>query len=79
MALVLRQGAGLGLAGAALGVGVAVVAARALAHTLYGVTAGDPTLYLVASASRRHPFWSRPLGPRAARRASIPATTLRTD
>ncbi len=78
-ALILRQGGRLGFVGAAAGVGVAIVVARALAHTLYGVTASDPTIYLVASASRQRRLWSRPSGP--ARRAARvdPATTLRTD
>jgi ABC-type antimicrobial peptide transport system permease subunit len=57
LGMVMRQGLGLGSAGAALGLLLAWVAARAIAATLYGVGALDPAAWagavavLLASAS----------------------------
>ena len=49
VALVLGQGVLLTAAGALLGVGLGVFGARALAHTLYGVTANEPLVYATAA------------------------------
>jgi ABC-type antimicrobial peptide transport system permease subunit len=48
--LIMRQGAFLAVAGGIVGVLVGVVAARALAHTLYGVSAAEPLVYAAAAA-----------------------------
>jgi putative ABC transport system permease protein len=47
---VVRQGALLAVAGGVVGVGVGVVAARALAHTLYGVSANETLIYVAAAS-----------------------------
>jgi putative ABC transport system permease protein len=47
---VVRQGALLAVAGGAVGVVVGVVAARALAHTLYGVSADETPIYVAAAS-----------------------------
>ena len=47
---IMRQGAFLSLAGGIVGVGLGVVAARALSHTLYGVSASEPLVYAAAAA-----------------------------
>lgn len=46
---VVGQGAVLAAAGGIVGVLVAIIAARALAHTLYGVSAGETPVYIVAA------------------------------
>jgi predicted permease len=50
VALVVGQGAFLTIVGALLGIGAGVFGARALAHTLYGVTANEPVIYVIATA-----------------------------
>ena len=47
---VVRQGAVLAVAGGIVGVLVGIVAARALAHTLYGVSADETPIYFVAAS-----------------------------
>jgi predicted permease len=77
--LVFAQGGRLGLVGAVAGVAAAVVAARALAHSLYGVTPGEPAAYLVAVGVAGAAVAVATLGP-AWRAARVdPATTLRGD
>jgi len=49
--LVLGQGAAVAVVGAALGLLGAILAARALAHALYGVQALEPWVYLVSVAA----------------------------
>lgn len=79
LALVLRSSAAMALAGAAIGLAGAVLAARWLSHTLYGVGAGQPSLYLVAASLLGVGALIASLGPanRAAR--ADPMTTLRVD
>lgn len=48
--LIMRQGAFLAVSGGLVGVLLGVVAARALAHTLYGVSAAEPFVYAAAAA-----------------------------
>jgi putative ABC transport system permease protein len=48
--LIMRQGAFVALAGGIVGIALGVVAARALAHTLYGVSASEPLVYAAAGA-----------------------------
>jgi predicted permease len=50
VALVMRQGLGVALAGLGAGCALAVVAARALSGVLYGVTAADPVAWTAAAA-----------------------------
>ncbi len=50
VALVVGQGAILTVAGTAIGIIAGVFGARALAHTLYGVTANEPLIYAIATA-----------------------------
>ncbi len=50
LALVLRQGLMLALAGIGIGVALAFGAARLLSSLLYGVSSTDPAAFLVAAA-----------------------------
>jgi putative ABC transport system permease protein len=50
-AMVIRRGAVLAVAGGVLGLGGGWIAARALASSLYAVSAGDPLVYAVAALS----------------------------
>jgi len=77
--LVFAQSGRLGLAGTAVGVAAAVVAARVLAHSLYGVTAREPIAYVVAVAVAGLAVAIATFGP-AFRAARVdPALTLRAD
>jgi len=49
--LVLWRGVALAVIGGALGLAGGAIAARALAHSLYDVDAGDPLIYVVAGAA----------------------------
>jgi putative ABC transport system permease protein len=79
VALVVRQGILLALSGALLGVTAGIFAARALAHTLYGVTANEPVIYAVAAGVLAAAALVATYGP--ARRASTidPMVTLRAE
>jgi predicted permease len=79
VALVVRQGILLALSGALLGVAAGIFAARALAHTLYGVTANEPVIYAVAAGVLAAAALVATYGP--ARRASTidPMVTLRAE
>jgi predicted permease len=48
--LIMRQAAVLAISGGIVGVVLGVIAARALAHTLYGVSAAEPLVYGAAAA-----------------------------
>ena len=50
VSLIMRQAAFLAVSGGVVGVLLGVVAARALAHTLYGVSAAEPLVYAAAAA-----------------------------
>ncbi len=78
-ALVLGQGARLGIVGTVVGVAAALVAARALAHTLYGVNPRDPLVYLAAVAVAAAAIVLASVGP--ARRAARvdPVAALRLE
>jgi predicted permease len=79
IAHVMRQGAVMAIGGGAIGVIGGIAAARALAHSLYGVTASDPVLYLVGAATLVTAAIGASYGP--ARRASgvDPMMALRAD
>jgi putative ABC transport system permease protein len=79
VALVVRQGATLTVAGATIGITAGVFGARALAHTLYGVTANEPMVYVVATAVLMAAATAATYLP--ARRASAidPMVALRSD
>jgi putative ABC transport system permease protein len=49
VSLIMRQGAFLAVSGGIVGVLLGIVAARALSHTLYGVTATEPLVYVAAA------------------------------
>jgi predicted permease len=49
IALVLRRSVGLAVVGGVVGLAGGAVAAHALAHSLYGVDAGEPVIYVVAA------------------------------
>jgi predicted permease len=76
---VLRQGAAIAVAGGAVGVIGGIAAARALAHSLYGVTASDPLLYVVGAGVLVIAGIGASYGP--ARRASAvdPMVALRSE
>jgi putative ABC transport system permease protein len=77
--MIMRQGALLAVIGGIVGLALGSVAARALAHTLYGVSAREPLVYAVASAVLVVAATVASYGP--ARRASAidPMIALRTD
>ena len=74
-----RSKALLTAAGALLGVGAGAFGARALAHTLYGVTANEPLIYAVAALVLSAAALVATYGP--ARRASAidPMIALRAE
>jgi predicted permease len=76
---VLRQGIAMALAGGAVGLVGAVIAGRALAHALYGMSAGEPRIYAIATLVLIGAAGAASYGP--ARRASTvdPMIALRTD
>jgi predicted permease len=76
---VLRQGIAMALAGGAIGLVGAVIAGRALAHALYGMSAGEPRIYAIATLVLIGAAGAASYGP--ARRASTvdPMIALRTD
>jgi predicted permease len=78
-ALVVRQAFVLALMGVLIGLGAAMLAARWLASTLYGVSAAQPAAYLVAAGVLAAATLVASYGP--ARRASRadPMVTLRAD
>jgi ABC-type antimicrobial peptide transport system permease subunit len=67
------------LAGGAVGLVGAVIAGRALAHALYGMSAGEPRIYAIATLVLIGAAGAASYGP--ARRASTvdPMIALRTD
>ena len=79
VALVVWQGAALTVLGAAIGITAGVFGARALAHTLYGVTANEPLIYAVATIVLMGAATAATYLP--ARRASAidPMVALRSD
>ncbi|MEO7083289.1 MAG: FtsX-like permease family protein, partial [Gemmatimonadaceae bacterium] len=79
LSLVLRQTAALAVAGATLGLAGGAVAARALSHTLYGVSASDPVIYTTAAVTLAFAAFAASIAP--ARRASTvdPLVALRTE
>lgn len=79
VALVLRQGTFMAVIGGALGVGVGVFGARMLAHSLYGVSASEPLVYVTGAAVLTLAAMLASYGP--ARRASSvdPMIALRTE
>jgi len=75
----LRQGVGLGVAGVAIAVPLAYVAARGMGTLLFGVEPGDPVAYASAGILALSMVVSGSLRP-ALRAASIdPAITIRTE
>lgn len=76
---VMRQGAMMAVAGGVVGVIGGGAAARALAHSLYGVSASDPLLYVVGAATLVLAAVAATYGP--ARRASgvDPMIALRSE
>jgi predicted permease len=79
LALVMRSTAGMAVGGGLIGLGGAFLAARWLSHTLYGVGAGEPTIYVAAAVLLTLGTLAASIGPanRAAR--ADPMTTLRVD
>ncbi len=79
LAFVMRSTAGMAVGGALIGLGGAFLAARWLSHTLYGVGAGEPTIYVAAAVLLTLGTLAASIGPanRAAR--ADPMTTLRVD
>jgi ABC-type antimicrobial peptide transport system permease subunit len=79
LAFVMRSTAGMAVGGALIGLGGAFLAARWLSHTLYGVGAGEPTIYVAAAVLLTLGTLVASIGPanRAAR--ADPMTTLRVD
>jgi predicted permease len=77
--LVLRSSAWMAVTGALVGLGGAVLAARWLSHTLYGVGNGDPQIYIAAASLLVVGTLVASIGPanRAAR--ADPMATLRID
>ena len=77
--LVLRGSAVLAMIGGIIGLGGAAAAARLLSHTLYGVRAGDPQVFIAAAVSLVLATLIASYGP--ARRASMadPMISLRAD
>ena len=79
VAHVLRQGAVMAVAGGAVGVIGGIAGARAFAHSLYGVTASDPLLYVIGAGVLVGAAIAASYGP--ARRASAvdPMVALRGE
>lgn len=79
LALVLRGSAVLAIIGGTVGLAGASAAARLLSHTLYGVRAGEPQVFMLAAASLVLATLIAAYGP--ARRASMadPMISLRAD
>jgi predicted permease len=77
--LVMRRGIGLAVIGGVFGLVVGAVAARALAHSLYGVSPGEPFIYAVAAISLAAAATLATFAP--ARRASAvdPMVALRSE
>src|SRR5690606_20397958 len=68
VALVLREGTVMVLAGAAVGLALAFAVARALESVLFGATSTDPLVFAGVSSG----CWSRPRSPRASSRRCAP-------
>jgi len=79
IALVLRRSVGIAVVGGMLGLAGGAVAARALAHSLYGVDAAEPAVYVVAALALATIAVLATFAP--ARRASAvdPMVALRTE
>jgi putative ABC transport system permease protein len=79
IAHVIRQGAVMAVAGGVVGVVGGIAAARFLAHSLYGVSASDPVLYVVGASTLVAAAIGASYGP--ARRASAvdPMVALRSE
>ena len=79
VALVLRQSALLAATGGIIGVAAGVFGARILAHSLFGVTATDPLVYVVGTLALTLAALAATYGP--ARRASNvdPILALRAE
>jgi ABC-type antimicrobial peptide transport system permease subunit len=77
--MIVRQGALLAVMGGVVGVALGAIAARVLAHALYGVSAREPLVYVVASLVLIIAATLASYGP--ARRASAvdPMIALRAD
>ncbi|HTE45313.1 MAG TPA: FtsX-like permease family protein, partial [Gemmatimonadaceae bacterium] len=77
--LVLRQAATLAAIGGALGLAAGVLAARGLGHVLYGISATEPTIYVVAALTLITAALLASAGP--AKRASTvdPMVALRAE
>jgi predicted permease len=79
LGLVLRDGATVALIGAALGLAGAVAAAKALAHSLYGVEALEPVVYVVSVAALVVTALIATLAPARRASAADPMIALRAD
>lgn len=77
--LMLRQGMAMAAIGGAVGIGAGVFGAKALAHSLYGVTANEPIIYLAGALVLAFAAVAATYGP--ARRASEvdPMVALRAE
>jgi ABC-type antimicrobial peptide transport system permease subunit len=79
LAMFLRQGVALGLAGVVVAVPMAYAAARSMSTLLYGVQPGDPRVYALAAGLALAMTIAGSLRP-AMRAASVdPVTSIRTD
>jgi predicted permease len=77
--LVLRQGLGLAIAGAALGLGPALLAGRALSSLLFGVSPADPVTLVGVTALLLAVSVAASLQPARSASRQDPATTLRSS
>jgi putative ABC transport system permease protein len=79
LAMVLRQSATLALVGGVLGLAGGVAAARALSNTLYGVSASEPTIYLIATVTLVLATIAASVGPARRAGAVDPLVALRAE
>jgi putative ABC transport system permease protein len=77
--LIMAQGAWLAISGGVIGVTAGIAAARALAHTLYGVSADEPIVYVVAATVLVFAAAAASYGPAKRASAVDPMATLRAD
>jgi ABC-type antimicrobial peptide transport system permease subunit len=77
--LVLKQGATVALTGAFVGLAGALIAARALSHSLYGVQALDPMVYVVSVTALITTALLATLLPARRASAADPMIALRVD
>jgi predicted permease len=77
--MVLRQSATLALVGGALGLAGGVAAARALSNTLYGVSATEPAIYVIASVTLVLATIAASVGPARRAGAVDPLVALRAE